>query len=293
MTILSRFAPAIFVFLWSTGFIGAKLGAPYAEPFVFLLLRFACVLPLLALIVWGAKQSLTLSKQQITHALITGLLVHGVYLAGVFWAIDEGLPAGITAMVTGLQPLVTALIAGAFLGEAISKKQWIGLSLGILGLACVLAPKWQLGDAFSLLPLLAACAAMLGISFGTVWQKRMPTGTPLLAATFYQYVGATLLLLPLTLTQEFSVTFTGEFVFALFWLVFVLSIGAILLLMMLIRAGNVASTASLFYLVPIAATIESYFLFEESLSPLQIGGMFIIAAALRLARPPLAKPANS
>lgn len=270
------------------------MGAPYASPFVFLTLRFFCVLPLLALILYWQQQSFTLPRKTAMHAIITGALVHGVYLAGVFWSIDQGLPAGVTAMIMGVQPLLTGMFSALLLGESISTKQWGALTCGLIGVMLVILPK--LGGSMEEIPLYtlpAALIAVVTISCGTAYQKKMPQGTNLIAATTYQYIGALLVLLPLSISENWQVTWSGEFIFALGWLVLVLSIGAVLLLLVLIREGAVSSTARLFYLVPVATTIESYLLFGETLHPIQLLGMCVIMAAILLARPrPIPAPAS-
>ncbi|SDR29181.1 Permease of the drug/metabolite transporter (DMT) superfamily [Pseudovibrio sp. Tun.PSC04-5.I4] len=278
--------PVIFVLLWSTGFIGARLGAPYAEPFAFLSLRFLIVLPLMGAIVWFSGRSFRLSRKQILHAVTTGMLVHGVYLSGVFWAIDNGMPAGVTALITGLQPFITGTLAYFLLKEDVTKRQWIGLAAGFFGIVLVVLPK--LGSGMAQIPLwtvLAAFIATLGIATGTTWQKRQPLNTDLVSGTFFQYFGALLITLPLSLTETWVITWSGDLIFALAWLVIVLSIGAVLLLMYLLQHGAASATATLFYLTPVAAAIESYFLFGETLDIIQLIGMAIVVIAIAVCRP--------
>lgn len=280
--------PAAFVLLWSTGFIGSKLGAPYADPFVFLSIRFLMVLPFLGAIAWLARARWPDNPRIILHCIITGFLIHGVYLGGVFWAIDVGMPASAGVLIVGLQPVLTALVASALLGEDLGRKHWIGVALGSAGLVLVLAPKLGLvGSGITLATVAAVFVAVLAISVGTVYQKKFVPQTDLVTATVWQYVGALACTLPMTLFETWSVEWSGEFVFALLWLVFVLSIGAILLLMLLIRHGAVSEVASLFYLVPVATAIESYFLFGETLEFIQLGGMlFVVFAILIIRRSP-------
>ena len=283
--------PAIFVLLWSTGFIGSKLGAPYAEPMVFLTIRFALVIPLMALLCMVMKRDWPRDPQLIFHCLITGMLVHGIYLGGVFWAIDRGMPAGVSAVMIGLQPAVTAFAAILLIGERVGLRHWIGILIGAIGLGMVLGPRLSIaGSGIGTATILAVLCSVAAISIGTVYQKRFVPKTDLLPATTWQYAGALLVTLPLTALESWQVTWSGEFVFALLWLVFVLSIGAILLLMFLIRKGEVSRVASLFYLVPAATAIESYFLFGETLSVLQIcGTLLVIAAIMAIQLAPSAK----
>ncbi|WP_349358442.1 DMT family transporter [Stappia sp.] len=285
LTFLDRFAPGIFVLLWSTGFIGSKLGSPYIEPFVFLTIRFALVLPLLwlLLLVTGARWPREASA--IGHCLVAGALIHGVYLGGIFFAIDRGMPAGIAALVLGLQPLLTALLAGPILGERVSPRHWAGLAVGGVGLALVVAPRIGV-DASGLTAVTAGVCllAVAGMAIGTVYQKRFAGGIDLLAGTALQYIGALLVVVPLTFWESWEIVWARDLVIAMTWLVLVLSIGAILLLMVLIRRGSAARVASLFYLVPVAAAVESYFLFGETLSPIQIVGSALVVGALLLIR---------
>ncbi|MFN4009793.1 MAG: DMT family transporter [Pannonibacter sp.] len=283
--ILAAIAPGLFVLLWSTGFIGSKLGAPYADPFVFLSLRYIAVLPFLLLIAVAGRSRWPGNPLAITHCIVTGMLVHGIYLGGVFWAIDRGMPAGASALMVGLQPVLTALAAGWLLKERIGPRHWAGMAVGSVGLILILGPKLGLdGSGVTIATVSALLAAVLAMSLGTVYQKRFVPVTDHVTATVWQYVGALIVSLPLTLGESWQVEWSPQFIFAMVWLVLVLSIGAILLLMYLIRAGAVAEVASLFYLVPVATTIESYFLFGETLALVQIAGMGLVVAAILLIR---------
>lgn len=279
-----RLYPALFVLLWATGFIGARYAMPNAEPFTFLTVRFllaALVLFILILpagIRWpGPRKAL--------HAAFTGCLIHGVYLGGVFWAIRHGMPAGLSALVVGLQPLVTALIARPALGEQLHPRQWVGLLAGFGGVAIVLAPRLSLvGGGVDAATVSASVLAVLGISAGTIWQKRFVGSVDLKAATMIQYLAAALLAGGLSLAFEtHAIVFSAELLFAMAWLVLVLSIGAVLLLMRLIRDGAVSKVSSLFYLVPGVTAVMAWALFGESLSLLQLSGMAVTAVGVALA----------
>lgn len=283
--ILILVAPGVFVLLWSTGFIGSKMGSPYADPMVFLSIRFAAVLPLIAgiAVIMGARWPT--SVRAIVHCIVTGMLVHGIYLGGVFWAVHKGMPAGASAIVVGLQPVLTVLAAAPLLHERILPKHWGGIVMGGLGLLLVLGPKLgEAGSGIDAETITAAFAAVVAISLGTIYQKRFVPTTDLMAATFWQYIGALLVTVPVAFTESWTVIWSGEFLFALGWLTLVLSIGAILLLMFLIRQGAVSEVASLFYLVPVATTIEGYFLFGETLTLVQIAGMALIVLAVLVIR---------
>ncbi|MEO5324826.1 DMT family transporter [Mesorhizobium sp. CC13] len=283
MTPAKRLIPATFVLLWATGFIGARYAMPWAEPFTFLAVRFAIA----ALILGGimlAIGSRPLPRRAALNAMLIGMLLHGIYLGGVFWAIRHGLPAGLSALIAGLQPLVTALLAGAVLGEEIRPRHWLGLAVGFVGVVIVLSPKLGSIGGVTWQTLTASLIAMAGISAGTIWQKRAGTSGDLVTGTFWQYVGAGVLTTLASFAFETQqMTVNGELIFALAWLVFVLSIGAIFLLMVMIRDGAMSKVASLFYLVPAVTAVIAWLLFGEQLSLLQLLGMAIATLGVGLA----------
>ena len=271
--------------LWSTGFIGAKLGSPWSSPFSFLLVRVIIVALILGLVCVISKINWPGVKQAF-HCAIVGILVHGVYLGGVFWAIKNGMPAGISAIIIGLQPLLTAILARYTLKEILSIRHWIGFFVGICGLIFVLQPKFQIaGDGITIITTIACILSVIGITIGTIYQKKYVANIDVRTGTFFQYVGTIpLMMIGVVFDGGYYIEWTGEFIIAMTWLVLVLSIGAISLLMILIRHGAVSRIASLFYLVPVATTIEGYFLFGETLTLTQILGMLIVIGAVTLAR---------
>jgi drug/metabolite transporter (DMT)-like permease len=285
LTFLVAAMPGVFVVLWSTGFIGAKFGLPYAEPFTFLSLRFMAVIALLAAVALATRAPWPRQPRLLGHLAVSGLLVHAVYLGGVFAAIKAGLPSGITALVVGLQPVLTALVAGKVLGERVSARQWAGLSLGLAGVAMVLSTRLT-GLDMTALPwrgLGLAAASLLGMTAGTLYQKRFCTGMDLRTGAVIQYAAAGLLIAPAAaLTETMRVQWTAEFIFALAWLVVVLSVGAISLLMTLIRMGEAARVASLFYLVPPVTALMAWALFDERLGMLGLAGMAVAAMGVAL-----------
>lgn len=285
---LKRFIPASFVVLWATGFIGARYAMPWAEPFTFLAVRFVLAAILLAglMVVLGSKRA---TRTEALHATVAGILMHGIYLGAVFWAIHRGMPAGLSALIVGLQPLITAVLAGRFLGEAILPRHWVGLAVGLLGVIIVLWPKLgALGGGVTAETLIASIVSVLGMSAGTVWQKRFASGGDLVAATMWQYVGGAALMTLASLAFETrTVIINGELIFAMAWLVLVLSIGAIFLLMVMIRDGEMSKVASLFYLVPSVTAVIAWALFGEQLNLVQLVGMAIatLGVGLATARP--------
>jgi drug/metabolite transporter (DMT)-like permease len=280
----SRLIPSLFVVLWATGFIGARYAMPWSEPFGFLAVRFGITFVILAAIIFLTRRAWPDPRAALRSA-VAGILMHGVYLGGVFWAVRNGMPAGMSALIVGLQPLITAVMAGAVLGERILPRHWAGLAAGFVGVAIVLSPKLgNVADALSFPTLAAAVIAVVAMSAGTVWQKRFSASGDIIAGTMIQYVAAALVMAVLSFALEtHTVVFTGELVLAMVWSVLVLSIGAIFLLMRLIRDGDMAKVGSLFYLVPPATALMAWPLFGEELSWLQIGGMAIAVIGVGLA----------
>ena len=283
---MQRIYPLLFVFLWSTGFIGAKYGLPYAEPLSFLFVRYLAVIALMTAIALLTRAPWPKAPMQWVHIGVSGLLVHAVYLGGVFIAIKQGLPAGITALVVGMQPLLTALGAGWLLGERVVGRQWLGLALGFVGVALVVSGKF--GDTAALGPMLVpALCALLGITVGTLYQKRFCARFDLRTGSVIQFVPTALATLPVILLVDgFHVEWTAHFVFALAWLVLVLSIGAISLLNLLIRSGSAVNVASLFYLTPLSTALIAFLMFDEKLGWLAVLGMGLAVSGVYLvARP--------
>ena len=274
--------PWTFVFLWSTGFIGAKFGLPYAQPVTFLLLRFGFVLALMLPIALALRARWPATPAQVAHLSVAGVLLHGGYLAGVFTAIHAGMSAGLAALIVGLQPVLTAVVAAPLLRERVTRRQWLGLALGFGGVAMVVAQRATFAGltAFSATMILIA---LLSITAGTVYQKRFCGAFDLRTGSVIQFVAAGLALAPFALVFEHEpVRWTGELVFAMVWLVLVLSIGAISLLTLLIRRGAATKVASLFYLVPPFTAVIAYLMFDERLGPLGIAGFALAVLGVAL-----------
>jgi len=274
-------APAVFVLFWSTGFIGAKFGLPYAEPLTFLALRFAIVVPMVGLFALAMRVEWPRGIA-IWHNAVSGLLLHGLYLSGVFTAIHRGMPAGIAALLVGLQPILTSTLANRWLGERVRPLQWVGLVLGLIGVYFVVEARIGDGEA-SLLAWAAIFIALVGVTVGTLYQKRFGGGGDLRAALPIQYGVALIFCGAGSLWFESgAVQWTGEFLFALAWLSLVLSWGAILLFYVLIRRTSATRLISLMYLVPPVTALMSFFLFGERLEPLALAGMGICVAGVIL-----------
>lgn len=258
--------PFIFVLLWSTGFIGAKYALPFVEPFYLLYIRMLFTLAVFLLLSFALRSQWPTTTQA-AHQMVTGALVHGAYLGGVFAAIKWGMPAGIAAIIVGIQPLLTALLSWRFLGERLRSVQWVGLALGFVGISVVILSTRQTGgDSLNWQAVAAALISLAGISIGTLYQKRFGAGTHLITGSFWQYVSTAVLMGLLALNFETrAVIWDQQLILALVWLVFGLSVSAILLLMYMIREGESAKVASYFYLVPPVVSIEAWLLFDESL----------------------------
>lgn len=280
---LERVAPIIFVFLWSTGFIGAKYGLPYAEPFTFLAVRMAITFVLLIVMALLLKRQWP-GLPAAGHSMVTGILIHGGYLGAVFWVIDNSMPAGIAALIVAMQPLLTVLIARLLLGEKATRRQIIAFFFALGGVFMVILPRLEgVAEATGITPLNSAVTlfSVLAIALGTVYQKRFAADVGVVSGTTAQYFGACLFLSVLSFFFETGhIEWTLQFILAMVWLVVVLSLGAVMLLMVLIRRNSSASTASLFYLVPVFTAVFAWLLFGETLTPVQIAGMAVVVAAV-------------
>jgi len=275
--------PWLFVLLWSSGFIWSKLGVPYAEPFTFLTLRYLIVLAVLVPIALITRAPWPQGKTQIAHVAFAGLLIHALYLSGCVYALRLGLPAGIVSLVVSMQPLFTAALAGAMLGERVLPRQWLGLALGFIGTGMVVAHK--MGSGVTLHMTVPAVLALIGITLGTLWQKRHCPAFDLRTSTVVQYAVSLIVTAVLAFTLETrEVRWTGEFVFALLWVALVLSIGAITLLNHLIRSGTAVNVAGLFYTVPAVTALMAWAIFGEVLTGLSLVGMVVAILGVWLAR---------
>jgi drug/metabolite transporter (DMT)-like permease len=278
--------PALFVLLWSTGFVGAKYGLPYAPPFTFLALRLAVAALLLTALAAALRSPRMASRAQYGRAGVAGLLLHAGYLGGTFYGISRGIPAGVAAVVVSLQPVLTAVLAARVLRERPTPRQWLGLVLGVAGVGLVVGPGLLETDSAPSLPvsgLVGCLVALVAGTLGTVWQKRHGDGIPLVRGTVVQYAAATVALaVAAAATEDLAIDWTGEFVAALVWLVLVLSLGAVLLLLLLLRRGTAAGVSSLYYLVPPATAVEAWFLFGERVSGLSLIGIAVTAVGVAL-----------
>lgn len=278
-----KLIPWVFVWIWSTGFIAAKYGLPYAEPFTLLSYRFVITLFFLLILIIYKKSPWPETRLDFFHLLIAGVLIHGVYLGGVFQALKWGMPAGLGAMVIGLQPIGMALVAGVLLKEEVSKKQWTGLIMGLVGLYLVLFDSLDLTeqiafDGFPIWAVFAVIISLFAISIGTIYQKRFCSNMNLYSGAWVQYFSASILCILIVLFFENGeVSWSRTFILAMTWQVLALSIGAILLLMTMIKKDALASVGSYFYLVAPLVAIQAWFLFEETIGISALAGVVLIS----------------
>ena len=275
---LKKFAPGLFVLLWSTGFIGVKYGIPFAPPFYFVAIRMAIASILLFIAVSFLRKSQPITRSIIWPSTLIGLTLHGAYLGGCFFAVSRGLPAGVTALIASLQPVLVSLFAARYLGEPLRARAVSGLVLGLVGLFVVVIPRISTTgvNSISLISIAACVVGLLGGTSGTILQKKYGGAIPTLAGTSIQYAATAVVLLTLAMIfEQPEIQWTAKFVGALAWLVLALSFGAILLLFFLLSYGSAASVSSLYYLVPAATAIEAYFFFDEHISPISLIGTVI------------------
>src|SRR6201996_1842793 len=274
----ARAAPVIFVVLWSTGFVATKYVLRDAEPLTYLAIRMAVVVVLMAIIVAVARPKWP-DRSGIAHSVVAGILVHGFYLGGTAVAIAHSVPAGLSALIPGLQPILTSTLANRWLGERVTPSQWTGLLLGLAGVVLILHGRPMSGEAGW--GWLASAVSLVGITLGTLYQRRYCGRIDWRAGNLVQYVVVAIFSAAAAWLFETNVVhWTTEFILALAWLAVVLSIGSIGLLYWLIRRSAATSVGSLFYLVPAVTSLMAYVLFGEKLDAVSIAGMIACAAAV-------------
>jgi drug/metabolite transporter (DMT)-like permease len=279
---LFRLAPVVFVFLWSTGWIVAKIAATHADPLTFLAMRHALAALAFAGIATLVRAPWPSSRLAAAHGFLSGVLLHGLYLAGLWWAIGQGVPAGLSGIIAGLQPLLTGLFALTLLGERLGRAQIAGLVLGFSGIMIAVSPQFaglfSTGLSGLAFPVLVNLVAMLSVTLGTLYQKRFLGAGDLRTIAVWQYLGAVAVTLPLAfLLEDLHFDWTYAAIGAMAWSVFGLSMGAVGLLLYLIRRGQVSRAASLIYMVPPLVAVEATVIFGEPLSvPMIIGTVIVV-----------------
>jgi drug/metabolite transporter (DMT)-like permease len=276
----ARAAPAVFVVLWSTGFVGTKYVLHNAEPLTYLTIRMVLVVALMAVIAAIARPQWP-DRIGIAHSVVAGVLVHGFYLGGTAIAIAHSIPAGLSALIPGLQPILTSTLANRWLGERVTPLQWAGLLIGLAGVVLILHDRPMSGEAGW--GWIASGVSLVSITLGTLYQRRYCGRIDWRAGNLVQYVAVTVFFgVGAWLFENNVVHWTAEFVLSVLWLAVVLSIGSIGLLYWLIRRSAATSVASLFYLVPAVTAVMAYVLFGERLDTIAIVGMVACAAAVFL-----------
>ena len=284
-----RAMPVVFVLIWSTGFIVARFGMPQSPPMKFLAVRFAlsilCFLPWIVL----ARVRWPTARDQWRHLAVTGVLMHAGYLGGVWAAVKAGMGSGLVALIVGLQPILTALWLTSR-GGRISRRQWVGLMLGFVGLLMVVLRKFGSGGEAHWLNMALAVGALLGITAGTLYQKRFVTPCDVRTASVVQLGAALLVTLPLALLETEALHWNANLMGAMAWSVLALTLGGSSLLYLLIQSGAAASVSSLMYLVPPCTALMAWLLFSEPITALTIAGTLITAVGVSLVVRPLSHP---
>ncbi len=286
---LIRAMPAVFVLIWSTGFIVAKFGLPYAPPLTFLAIRY--FLSIVCFLIWIglARASWPSGRQQWLHLSVAGVLMHAGYLGGVWVAVKAGMGSGLTALIVGLQPVLTALwVSSVPLGAAgqnnakVTPRQWLGLALGLGGLLLVVSRKFGTGHEVTALTLGATVIALFSITAGTLYQKRFVAPTDVRTANAIQLLAALLVTLPLTFFETEAIVWNHQFISAMAWSVLALTLGGSSLLYLLIQRGAATAVTSLFYLVPPTTALMAWVLFHESITTSTIIGTALTAVGVSL-----------
>jgi drug/metabolite transporter (DMT)-like permease len=285
---LERIAPALFVLLWSSGWIAPVYGSWHSTAELFLTVRFGLAALAFAALSIAMGAAWPKSPRAILHGLVSGALMHGCYLGGVWWAIFHGVPASVSGVIAALQPLMTAALAPWLVKERLSPIQLAGLVLGFAGILIALVPSFENVEpgmlAARAIPIAINVTAMLGVVFGTLYQKRFVTGGDMRTTAVWQYLGAVMIVGPLALFGE-DTRFDGslELWLVIAWSVIVLSMGGVGLLLYMIRRGQVSRAASLIYLMPPTVAIESFLFLGEPLGPYMIVGTVVVVFGVWLA----------
>ena len=280
-----RSFPFLFVILWSSAFITSKIIVQDASPFASLAFRFAVVTAGFFCFAAILKESLLASRKDMLEAAGTGILFHGLYLGGVFFAISKGMPAGLSALIVSLQPVLTGALAGPVLGEQVTWRQWLGIALGFGGAALVLG--LDVGGELPLIGLIATAISLLAVTAGTLWQKRLSGRLPLSVSNMYQALAACLFHVMVMLAiEEPFLAFTPSFMMAMGWQILAVSFGAFTILMYLIKAGSASQTATLFFLVPPVSAVMGWLFVNEQLTATDITGLIIATVGVYAATRP-------
>ena len=282
-----RAMPAVFVLIWSTGFIVAKFGLPYAPPLSFLSLRYALSILCFGVWCWLSRAVWPTDRAQWLHLAVTGVLMHAGYLGGVWMAVKAGMGSGLAALIVGLQPVLTALWMSSLGASSDGKtsvtgRQWLGLLLGLGGLLMVVARKFGVGSEVTLLTLGAEVVALLSITAGTLYQKRFVQSGDVRSANTIQLLAALAVTLPFAFLETESITWTTAFIGAMAWSVLALTLGGSSLFYLLIQRGAATAVTSLLYLVPPTTALMAWLLFDEAITLTTLVGTALTALGVSL-----------
>lgn len=271
---LNNFFPLVFVILWSSAFITSKIIVEDASPFIALSFRFIIVAFIFFVFFILFSERKVFSFKSVLEALVSGILFHGFYLGGVFYALSKGASASIIALIVSLQPIMTAVLAQKILKEFLSKIQWFGILIGFLGAGIVIVS--DLNDDLTILALCSGLVGLISSSIGIIWQKRIVNDLSLSANNFLQALGASLFHLLLAICFEnYFINFTSSFLIAMTWQVLVISLGAFLILMWMLKYNDAGKTSTLFFLIPPVSAIMAYLILQENFTHLDIFGLFL------------------
>jgi len=277
-----RVFPLIFVILWSSAFVTTKPIIDNSDPFAALAFRFFFVALGFMIFSIYRKQKILIDKKNLIQSIFSGVLFHGIYLGGVFFSVSVGVPTGIAALIVTLQPILTNSLAGKFLNEEVSFKQWIGVMLGFLGAALVLG--FDIGASLPVIGVIASFIALLAITTSTIWQKKIGTNLPLSVSNMYQAIGGCLfhMIVVIVFTEPY-INFTSTFFIAMSHQIFLVSFGAFTILMFLIKNNSASKTVSIFFLIPPTTAIMAWLFLNEVLTNLDLIGFAVATLGVYIA----------
>ncbi|MDA7838463.1 DMT family transporter [Candidatus Pelagibacter sp.] len=274
--------PFIFIILWSSAFVTTKPIIDNSDPFAALAFRFFVVAFGFFIFSLYTKQKILTNSRNLFQSLFSGVLFHGVYLGGVFYSVSIGMPTGIAALIVTLQPILTNALAGKFLGEKVTFKQWIGVILGFIGAALVLG--FDIGSSLPVLGVIASFVALLAITTSTLWQKKISNDLPLSVSNMYQAIGGcSLHIIIILIFSEPYINFTSTFLIAMSHQVFLVSFGAFTILMYLIKNNSASKTVSIFFLIPPTTAIMAWLFLNEKLNNLDLIGFAVATLGVYIA----------